>query len=624
MGSICSRRAPASPAAQNAEDTGFLYPMWVVSMQKFLSFNEVEPHQVLARRGDLVQYTPGMGPVIFVSHEWAGFNHPDPDMRQLKVFQEALRNVLAGKAKIGRDMIAMFAGVQKFTKKDRALLAESFVWYDYFAVPQIKARTTEQVVPEDVAKAVASFPAYAQASRFFIVVAPSICHVDANDRLLTYETWKGRGWCRVERAARALSDGDMRMILVTNVHNMMICWTDDYLNHYPSRGAFTVEEDRKTVARIMDQMVEKKVAACEQQGRVPDRNFFMAWRENIAEELPSAGGQVWIPQRSLSGLPLGHGPPSPRAAAECFLDKFGFRSALEYDRGGRNALHYAAIAGLADAAKGLLQLRADVHDCVSQFKKTTTLIDKGMHPLHLAALFATRTEVLVVLLHARADVHSTDDFGHEPLHSACNGGGAGCLAAAKLLLDAAADLEKVGCFGSTPLVLTVSRGDYDIARFLLDRGASATHTDFSKGNALHTNSLNGGNPNLVALLAAAGCPVNGQIGDFLTCARRVPEPHFYQRVQLVAYTVCKIVYMCGKRSPLVVFFARGGGATPLMLAAMFGRRDVARALLAEDADVTLRSHNGMSASEWAQLFGQPQDFIAELAVQPPRARLVSI
>ena len=59
-------RAAAQPAVP---DPDAQYPMWVISMKRLLALKTVEPHQVLRSRGDLVEYTPDLGPATFVSHQ---------------------------------------------------------------------------------------------------------------------------------------------------------------------------------------------------------------------------------------------------------------------------------------------------------------------------------------------------------------------------------------------------------------------------------------------------------------------------------------------------------------------------------------------------------------------------
>ena len=80
--------------------------------------------------------------VVFVSHQWLGFQHPDPNFEQFGILQTALKELIAGTATVA------FCGIksvlfgqdkpQLYGEKAKAL-ADAYIWYDYFSVPQIKA-----------------------------------------------------------------------------------------------------------------------------------------------------------------------------------------------------------------------------------------------------------------------------------------------------------------------------------------------------------------------------------------------------------------------------------------------------------------------------------------------------
>ena len=55
-----------------------------------------EPHHVLLRKGLLHTWRPGMS-VIFVSHQWLGYEHPDPLGEHASVLRGTLRGVLDGR-----------------------------------------------------------------------------------------------------------------------------------------------------------------------------------------------------------------------------------------------------------------------------------------------------------------------------------------------------------------------------------------------------------------------------------------------------------------------------------------------------------------------------------------------
>ena len=87
------------------------------------------------------------------------------------------------------------------------------------------------------------------------------------------------------------------------------------------------------------------------------------------------------------------------------------RGPRERDGAGRTPLTYAAASGDADVAAGLIAMRGDVGVRTTKKDARHFLVGAGMMPLHFAALFSTRTEVLDVLLDARARVDARDDNG---------------------------------------------------------------------------------------------------------------------------------------------------------------------------------------------------------------------
>ena len=53
----------------------------------------------MLREGLLIKVTPELeGRIIFVSHEWCGYSHPDPTGEQLRCFQRQLLKMLEGSA----------------------------------------------------------------------------------------------------------------------------------------------------------------------------------------------------------------------------------------------------------------------------------------------------------------------------------------------------------------------------------------------------------------------------------------------------------------------------------------------------------------------------------------------
>ena len=62
--------------------TSARYPMYVIPVKTLLELQQWEPHQNLLAKGKLVEVTPEVDlEIVFVSHQWTSFEHPDPTGR---------------------------------------------------------------------------------------------------------------------------------------------------------------------------------------------------------------------------------------------------------------------------------------------------------------------------------------------------------------------------------------------------------------------------------------------------------------------------------------------------------------------------------------------------------------
>ena len=97
---------PSAGAATCAErDRRF--PMWVIHAADVLELDELQPHQVLLAAGKLKKYEPSDGFVTFISHEWSGFDHPDPENHQLRSLQRMLLSIQNNKITLASDTISL-------------------------------------------------------------------------------------------------------------------------------------------------------------------------------------------------------------------------------------------------------------------------------------------------------------------------------------------------------------------------------------------------------------------------------------------------------------------------------------------------------------------------------------
>ena len=77
------------------------YPMYVIPVKALLELDAWEPHQALLAQGMLVEVTSEVDlEIVFVSHQWTSFDHPDPKGEQLARLQAVLRELMAGQTDV--------------------------------------------------------------------------------------------------------------------------------------------------------------------------------------------------------------------------------------------------------------------------------------------------------------------------------------------------------------------------------------------------------------------------------------------------------------------------------------------------------------------------------------------
>jgi len=99
-------RITGSLNRRNSTATDIKFPMYLIPLDqldrlyggKEPRHGRIEAHQELKRRGELVRWEdlPIDAHIIFLSHEWVGWNHPDPHGIQLKTFLRVIERLRSG------------------------------------------------------------------------------------------------------------------------------------------------------------------------------------------------------------------------------------------------------------------------------------------------------------------------------------------------------------------------------------------------------------------------------------------------------------------------------------------------------------------------------------------------
>ncbi|KAL3308767.1 hypothetical protein Ciccas_012697, partial [Cichlidogyrus casuarinus] len=146
------------------------------------------------------------------------------------------------------------------------------------------------------------------------------------------------------------------------------------------------------------------------------------------------------------------------------------------DSNGMTPLHYYALRGYELAT---LQLLVSNKGIVNNVKDRD-----GLTPLALAVTHNHISIVKLLLLYAKADRVSDDNYGMIGLHRAVLANNIECV---KLLLEKRPErqLENKDKANRTPLHLAIRDGHLEMARYLIDRGASLTVRTGELDSLLH-------------------------------------------------------------------------------------------------------------------------------------------
>jgi ankyrin repeat protein len=258
--------------------------------------------------------------------------------------------------------------------------------------------------------------------------------------------------------------------------------------------------------------------------------------------------------------------------------------------GGTTVLMAAARAGNAEIVRQFLAHGADVNVRETEFGETALMFAAGEN--HDAAAKVLLEHGAEIDARSKELKYSNDRFGLEGVVTILPHGGwtplmyaarQGSLAAARVLVEAGAQVNLTDPDGATALVLATLNGHYDTAALLVEKGADPNIADASGAAALYAavdmNTLGEiyGRParpirnqrtdlELMEILLAHGANPNARLkSPALQRAHTPGEPNLNE------------------------------GATPVMRAAKNGDAAAIRLLLSHGADPTIAQKNGTTA-----------------------------
>jgi len=565
--------------------------MYVLSFETFMGMRCVQSHQALLSAKLLVEFQPEkeMGDCIFVSHQWTGDCHPDVDFEQLRVLQRAFDRMLGGQAVLKSSQVSYaFLGRGEYILTSEWSEKSLFIWYDYFSCPQLVARSNDQDSLAELQSAVDSISYYIQASKYFVVMAPHVRHVDTG-YLLSRETWQSRGWCRFERVCRELLCNNPNIAVIESAQHWYVMTPFDSWLHPACMGHFSVEEDRDKVQHQISGLMRAKLVSClensqlHQYRMVLNMQHIYTRKHVIVSDVP-----VMVPNlprcRSTRELYVSE---SALQQLDDFLKENGFESPTDRQFGWSPAC-FAALRGDTQVLNQLLAMKVSVNDKVKADEKDLN-INKGSSLLHICAQFCNNVAVSF-LIQQRADLKAVCKLGSNPLHRAAMGNNA---VGVKLLVQAQCNPHCISKLGHNPLPVACAFGCCESIAALLD----VPNIDIN--GALHLALVGEGAPVEVLLSLMSVVNINEQL-------------RFPRQKRLQFQVMARLIRLAdkGHGSYVSFFLTNVIEATPL-ICCMLGRSfHAAAVLIAAGADVHLTNYEGRSALELAQSVMAP-DFILQ-------------
>ncbi|CAE7213628.1 ANKRD50, partial [Symbiodinium natans] len=543
-------------------------PMWVIPIADVLTMVGPPPsHQKLMEQGRLVECKLDFL-VIFVSHQWLGLRHPDSAGEQLRVLQDALRNITSGNLQVENDVMSqMTLKFRKLSPAERDRLAHAYIWMDWFCVPQISQVESMHSdaglvsTAQDAYNCIRSIPFYVDTCEIFVALVPKALHNNLGCEC-SYRTWLRRGWCRTEMWCKLLSEKSTIPIVVISGGEKAEFISPVRWVHYPvHQGDFTVEADRCSCNEIVRTALDFKLAGLRNDPKKIDLyRYYMSRYEDFC-------GQ----------------PTRGRTLGE-FLSRYKFPNLLAAIRQkkGMGAVACAVGSGDTEMITNMVQAGAPIDTRFPDMPEVD--LWAGFTPLFLAAMRSFICEdTLLHLLREKADPNATCAIGTVALGT---------------------------CYTASAVSLMVAqRADVNIC------------LPPSKCSPLSTLTGRGAQPKAVATLIALRGDVNNRGCTPLTTLAFMYQGHMHalETAQVlldakadvnlaptnsalfnVLEGLARAYTTVAKEPPFLVKFFSNASSTPLGYASLCGNVEYVDFLLQARADTQKRNKRGQTPIDLAK------------------------
>ena len=558
----------------DGEKLPMLFPMYTVPLGTLLEMTKIEHHEALKARDVLVEFQRNMGNAAFVSHQWVDSSHPDPECKQMRVLQEALKEMMGNLKSIPVDLLSEGHNPNLKPLPTSKILPEPlFFWYDYFSCPQTECLSEHFPHSSKLPDAINSIPAYVDKCSFFFALVP-VLENPSGTNLITPFTWNSRGWCRLERSCRELSQ-NKSWIQVKGPNDLQLISGAGASLRAGSgpvgEGAFTVPEDRSKLGPVLMKALKRKLLWLLKAQDLPGFRFLLNHQMFLSRGLDC---NLFEP---VPGFEQTHMDMDFSPLVMKFFHQNGFRSICERDSAGFSPLHYAALNGDPALIQDLLALQADP-DQVTRKVHPDLGFESGASSLAISCAFKNN-EAVRLLISARGRVASSAIIARPLIVAA----GLNNAEAVQILLRARCLLES-NSFDLTPLESAASGAALEVMEELL-RHSMISSMDAT--HALYSAATCAGGAEFVYRLVEMRADVNAQTCDW--CNRTA----LYRAI----HTLLVLQHRFHKVTIFNTLMYHAKGATPLMLALLSGNDECAAALIAAGAKLNLRNSRGLTAAD---------------------------
>jgi hypothetical protein len=300
------------------------YEMYLMSLTTmFTLFGDVEDrkmnmnlcHQDLLGQGKLIRYEdlPLGAFVMFISHQWNGFNHPDPNGVQIECMVKTFRRLRDGTIdRVDTDpfhTIVYKTNDVTHRKEWMSLLSNAYVFYDFWSQPQPTLEPENSARREKLEQglqlAISSIGAYVERADCLVVLVPGAIHVDrisddtGRREFTCYRTYRKRAFCVMEMIASYLSRRKTHPILLVRSSEGVPQWVSslESLKLSVGKSNFTCCErnhqnrfeicNKKLIGGVLEKLIDKKVKYLFKQNAVVSARFTFVQKQWYLRSLPS-------------------------------------------------------------------------------------------------------------------------------------------------------------------------------------------------------------------------------------------------------------------------------------------------------------------------------------------------